>query len=212
MPKPSNIKPSVPAPAKEKGKAPPISDEMLASEILKTTGTSSPSLQTSLAHNVISALYLPADGSAEERQERISAALALMKGIRPQNEIEGMLAAQMIAVHSAAIECFCRATLAGQGIEARDMNLHHAERFVAIYTRQLEALDKHRSKGNQTLTVKQVMVDSGDATVNSANQANSPASDRVEPPLRLVKTETAQIDLVARDPSVGPPSQSAGQH
>jgi len=38
--------------------------------------------------------------------------LAALIGIAPKDEIEGMLAAQLIAAHNAAMECYRRAMLA----------------------------------------------------------------------------------------------------
>ena len=84
----------------------------------------------------------------------IAAAISQLKGIRPADELEGMLAAQAVATHSAAMECLRRATLPGQSIEGRDMNLRHAAKLSNTYTRQIEVLDKHRGKGQQQVTVE----------------------------------------------------------
>ena len=47
----------------------------------------------------------------------------MLEGIAPEGEIEGMLAAQMVATHSAAMECLKRAMLENQTFEGRDQNL-----------------------------------------------------------------------------------------
>ena len=54
---------------------------------------------------------MPAEMSEEERFRRVRAAIAAMRGIKPQDEIEGMLATQMVATHAAAMECLRRAML-----------------------------------------------------------------------------------------------------
>ena len=52
------------------------------------------------------------DGEARERRHR--AALAGLIGIGPQDELEGMMAAQLLATHNAAMECYRRAMIAEQ--------------------------------------------------------------------------------------------------
>lgn len=47
--------------------------------------------------------------SDDERMARLTAALAMLEGIKPGNELEGMLAAQMVGTHSAAMEILRRA-------------------------------------------------------------------------------------------------------
>ena len=105
---------------------------------------------------------------------RIGEALTLLQGINPQDETEGMLAAQMVATHHAAIDCLRRAMIPQQNPSARDVNLKHAAKLLAIYTRQLEVLDKHRGKGQQQMIIKHVNVESGaQAVVGSVTTKGS---------------------------------------
>jgi len=55
-----------------------------------------------------------AQSEGEERQKQIEAVAAGLLGINPKDEIEGMLAAQMVATHSASMECFRRAMIESQ--------------------------------------------------------------------------------------------------
>src|SRR5215216_2759822 len=54
--------------------------------------------------------------SDEDQQTQIDACAEALAGIAAQDEVEGVLAAQMIACHSAAMECFRRAMLNEQSI------------------------------------------------------------------------------------------------
>ena len=125
------------------------------------TGTDVHPLQLALINQVGAALWLPKGMSGGEREQQIKAAIAMLEGIKPQGEIEGLLAAQMVATHSAAMECLRRTMLPGQTFAARDQNLKHAAKLLAIYTRQVEVLDKHRGKGQQKVTVEYVNVEPG---------------------------------------------------
>lgn len=46
-----------------------------------------------------------------------------------------------------------------QGMASRDQNLKHAQKLMALYAQQLAALDKHRGKGQQKVTVEYVNVE-----------------------------------------------------
>jgi hypothetical protein len=53
----------------------------------------------------------------EVRQRQYSAAIAGLIGIGPKDEIEGMIGAQLIATHNAAMECYRRAMIGEQTLE-----------------------------------------------------------------------------------------------
>ena len=71
-----------------------------------------------------------------------------MQGMKPEGAIEEMLAVQMVATHEAAMECLRRAMIDGQTIDGRDMKLKHAAKLVALYERQIAALDRRRGKSS----------------------------------------------------------------
>src|SRR5271166_3625269 len=82
-------------------------------------------------------------------------------GIAPKDEIEGMLAAQLIACHNASMECYRRAMIGEQTFEGRRENLSQANKLSRTYATLLEALNRHRGKGQQKVTVEHVHVHEG---------------------------------------------------
>jgi hypothetical protein len=54
------------------------------------------------------------------------AAVDALIGIAPRDEFEGMIAAQLIAAHNAAMECYRRAMFGDQTFEGRRENLFYA--------------------------------------------------------------------------------------
>ena len=46
-------------------------------------------------------------------------------------------------------------------VVSRDLNLKHAAKFLSVYMRQVEVLDKRRGKGHQKVTVEYVNVVAG---------------------------------------------------
>jgi hypothetical protein len=68
----------------------------------------------------------------------------------------------------------------GQTFAARDMNLKHAAKLMALYAQQVAALNKHRGKGQQKVTVEHVHVAAGGqaivGNIETSGRAVSPAS------------------------------------
>lgn len=83
-----------------------------------------------------------------------------IKGIAPKDQIEGMLAAQMIATHHAAMNCF-RIAAKSQTIDMINLVFNSANKLIRSYTTQMEALNRYRGKGQQKMTVEHVHINSG---------------------------------------------------
>ena len=132
----------------------------VADPLAEATGASDPEVAARLAQQVISVLSL-ANLDKEEKTRRIGSAFSLLKQIKPQNELEGLLASQMIGVHETVMECLQQSRLPAQTPAGRDTNLKHAVKFMGLFTKQLEALDRLRGKAQQKLTVERVNVEYG---------------------------------------------------
>ncbi len=88
-------------------------------------------------------------------------AMALLNGIQPQDEIEGMLAVQMIAVHNLVMETMKRAMITGQTFEGTEANVNHATKMLRTFTAQIESLKRYRTGGQQKVIVEHVYVNEG---------------------------------------------------
>jgi hypothetical protein len=84
-----------------------------------------------------------------------------MIGLAPKDGLEGMMAAQLIASHHAAMECYRRAMLAEQTFEGRQGALSQAGKLSRTHILPLEALNRHRGKGQQKVVVEHVNVHAG---------------------------------------------------
>lgn len=108
-----------------------------------------------------------------------NAIAAAMTGFAPQNELEGMLAAQMASCHNAAMECLRRASLSEQSFEGRKMNMTFTDRFMRTFAVQVEALAKYRKGGQQKVVVEHVHVyPGGQAIVGNVNQTPRGEGDK----------------------------------
>jgi len=131
----------------------------------RVSGSGSDEFGEVLAHQVGESLWFPADATKEQKVRQVSAALAAMRGIEPRDEIEGMLAAQMVAAHAAAMECYRRSMIPGQGFESRQVALKQAANMSRLYADQVQALAKYRGKGQQLVRVERVNITADKAIV-----------------------------------------------
>lgn len=100
---------------------------------------------------------------------RVNAFAGLMTEIAPQDGLEGMLAAQMVACHSHALDCLRRAHTTTSN-EVRKANLTFADRLMRTFTAQVEVLTKKRSKGKQVVEIhKHVHVHQGGQAIVAEN-------------------------------------------
>lgn len=166
-----------------------IGGEMSVAERAKPIfGTDHEDRAVQLLYQVASTVSSIVNGKGEliDSATGSAAMIGAIAELAPRDEGERMLVAQMFATHEAAMECFRRAMLDEQSFEGRDMNLKHAEKLVGLYARQLEALDKHRGKGKQKITVEHVNVHAGgQAIVGDVNATKSDASPRAGEPRQV---------------------------
>ncbi len=133
-------------------------------ELQMLGGSRSDDWNTILADQAIRTLWT-AHADQETLDRKISAATAALVGIAPRDELEGMIAAQLLAAHNAAMECYRRAMIPEQSFEGYRESLNHANRLSRTYGSLLEALNRYRGKGQQKVTVEHVNVHSGGQAV-----------------------------------------------
>ncbi len=91
-----------------------------------------------------------------------------------------------------------------QSFESREQNLKHAEKLTSIYTHQMAALDKHRGKGQQKVTVEYVHVAAGGQAMVGHIETEKTAADRksgTEPGTKAITNDPGEVidmNLAAR--------------
>ncbi|WP_373089332.1 hypothetical protein [Sneathiella sp.] len=166
----------------------------------KVVKTSWIAVEREKLNEIASLLWLPEDMDEAAKNARIIKAVDLFESIKPADGMEAMLAVQMVGAHEAAMECLRRAMVPGQTFEGRANNLGHAQKMMSLYARQLAALDKHRGKGEQKVTVKHVHVASGGQAIVGNVEAGTAAEPESAPSARPASLEAPSVPL----PSAGP--------
>ncbi len=143
-------------------------------DFAQATGAVDPRLSGHLIAQTANALAPITGSTAEERREGVAATVHALKALGPRDVVEGLLAAQMVAVHAAAFECLRRANLEHQSPEGRERNLRHVAKLAGLYVRQVDTLDRRRGRGANRVRVEHVTVESGgQAVVGTVNAAIS---------------------------------------
>jgi hypothetical protein len=88
----------------------------------------------------------PYSGDEEKRDKVRAIVVAGLTGIAPRDEVEGMIAAQLLACHDTAMACFRPALAANKSpVIFRDF-LNQARKLSRSFAMLLDALNRHRGK------------------------------------------------------------------
>ena len=111
-----------------------------------------------------------ANATGKEMQEaNLNFALSFIADIKPKDQLEAMLAAQMACVHIASMT-FARRLAHTQTIAQQDSAEKAYNKLLRTFTSQMEALRKYRTGGEQKVTVHHVQVnEGGQAIVGNVN-------------------------------------------
>ena len=83
-----------------------------------------------------------------------------LEGINPKDQIEGMLATQMIGIHHATMDALEKAR-SFKDPDIKNSFLNSSAKLSRTFAAQMEALNRHRGKGQQKMTVEHVHVNAG---------------------------------------------------
>jgi hypothetical protein len=138
------------------------------------------------------------DTEADKISEgRLNFMLSVIKGVKPRDQVEAMLAAQMAAVHLASMS-LAQQLVNAQSIDYQDSAERAFNKLTRTFATQMEALKRYRARAEQSVTIQNVSVQSGGqavvgnvapnlAPVTVAETAALPPAGASKPPsLRIV--------------------------
>ena len=133
-------------------------------------GTTDGEVASILLNSLINAACDGTPGHPPSEQD-VNGVLATVHGIRANDEIEAMLAVQMVATHFAATRAL-RRLKGSDTVSQQDSNGNLAVKLLRTFAAQTEALQRYRGKGQQKVTVEHVHVHTGgQAIVGSVSQS-----------------------------------------
>ena len=166
-----------------KAKPNTVVDVPASGQLSDYSGSKSPAFTNSLLNAVINAAWLPNGGDQEAKRRQLRIALGALGSFKPTDAIEGMLAAQAVAMHLAAMECFRRAMLPDQPSDTAARLRKDGANLARGVADMLDALDRKRGKGPQVVRVERVTVhQGGQAIVGTVQSGAAAAADLAAPP------------------------------
>jgi hypothetical protein len=94
--------------------------------------------------------------------------VAAIHSLGARDGLEALLAVQMVTVHTLAMRFLANVVIRDQTDAGIELYTNRANRLLRTFTAQMEALKKHRSTGEQHVTVEHVTVQSGGQAVVGA--------------------------------------------
>ena len=90
--------------------------------------------------------------NADAQTDQVRAAnfsSSFMHGLKPKDQTEAILFAQMAGTHNLIMEFMRKAIYPDQYLDAAEKYTHRACKLMNLFLRQIEALDKYRGKSTQ---------------------------------------------------------------
>ena len=139
---------------------------------------------------------------SEYNEGRLGFMISVVKGIKPRDQIEAMLALQMAAVHTATMN-FSRSLEAAQFLKQRDSAERTFNKLTRTFVSQMDALKRYRSGGTQTVTVQHVNVsEGGQAIVGNVTQRQRDLAANAAQPLVLTQDSTQPMLVIEGEKGV----------
>jgi len=162
------------------------------------TGSDDKNFFRNLVHQVVAAQS--PDYSASD--EQLGATVAAMAAMPPRDALEGMVGAQLIAIHHAAMECYRCAAIDGQNFHGWREALNQASKLSRTFAALSEALDRRRGKGQQRIIVEHVHVHAGGQAIVGSVTSGAPGNQKLE-------EQSNATRAIAHEPSIPLRSQDA---
>jgi hypothetical protein len=135
--------------------------------LMRALGTA----DTDFVHGLLHQLVNAGSHGRQIDEGALNFMLAVVKGVKPNDQLETMLAAQMAAIHMATMT-FARRLDHVETIQQQDSAERALNKLARTYTTQMEALKRYRTGGEQKVTVQHVSVsEGGQAIVGNVTQA-----------------------------------------
>jgi hypothetical protein len=109
-------------------------------------------------------------GKENPTEQELNAALAMVQGLKPENEAEALLIVQMVSIHGAAIDLLVRSQQETHWKLAESCGIQ-ANRLFRTFTAQFEALAKMRRGGEQTIRVEYHVHQGAQAIIGNVSHA-----------------------------------------
>jgi hypothetical protein len=154
-----------------------IAPEVGRALLMQALGTTDPYFADGLLHQLaVAGMH---GRTVDERE--LNFKLSIVNGIKPKDQVEAMLAAQMAAVHMATMT-FARRLMHVENLPQQDSAERAFNKLARTFAAQVEALKRYRTRGEQTVRVEHVTVnEGGQAIVGAVTHGGTGPPEKTEP-------------------------------
>jgi hypothetical protein len=171
--------------------------------LMEALGTTDQEFTSGLLKQLVDASY---EGGRPD-EDKVNFMLSVIKGIKPRDQTEAMIAAQMAAVHVSAM-ALARRLANVESIPQQDSAERAFNKLTRTFATQMEALKRYRTGGEQKVTVQHVTVSEGGQAIvgNVTQNARDTASKNIpaKPRALAPPTEQPMEILAAASPGSSP--------
>ncbi len=107
---------------------------------------------------------LATDTDPDALRKTFNNANTLISAIKPRDELEAMLATQMLGIHDLAMKTMVNCS-SDDRLDAVNLKVNQVTKLTRTFIAQMEALNKHRGKGQQKMTIEHIHVNEGGQAV-----------------------------------------------
>lgn len=140
----------------------PLTSERFASSIYAATGSANEKYALKLiTQTAMGCFNLSGKDIKLHAADAANESTGVLLSLAPKDEIEGMLCSRLLVLHDQYMLFMARVSTKDQTGTGIDLNINRATKLMRLYNETLDALNKHRRKGEQKVTVQHVNVNNG---------------------------------------------------
>ena len=144
---------------------------------------------------------------SEPDEGSVNFMLSVIRGIKPKDNVEAMLGAQMAALHMAAMST-SRTFALTKTIEQQDSAERTYNRLMRTFAMLMDALKRYRSGGQQRVTVEHVTVNEGGQAIVGNVEAGRRTTKRRRKAPRLSDRPGSIVDVPVHRPQTTEPKKN----
>jgi hypothetical protein len=147
----------------------------------------------------VEGIFCQLETARSPHEPDLNFALSVIKNVKPNDQLETMLAAQMAVTHMATM-MFASRLARANSVEQCDSAERAYNKLARTFVAQMEALKRYRTGGEQKVTVQHVSVnDGGQAIVGDLVQAPRPSGQQLAPNGTQALTDAGQPPMLLED-------------
>lgn len=135
--------------------------DLFNATICSATGAKNKTFGVRLYTSCLTATGLIDEEKPNDAVNNANAIVDALSALKPQDEFEGMLVTQLVALHFQSMNYLSTSSSKNMSPQIKEMHINRATKLGRLFNEKLETLQKYRRKGTQQVIVQHVNVQNG---------------------------------------------------